>query len=69
VAVVLLNQSPDSATLSFDFNDVPNLAPCPSTGCQVRDIWTRTDLGTFVGSYATTAPLAGHDAAFLTVTA
>jgi hypothetical protein len=69
VAVVLMNQSPDAATLSFTFDDVPNLAPCPATGCQVRDVWTRADLGDFVDSYATAAPLAGRDAAFLTMTA
>jgi hypothetical protein len=68
VAVVLLNQAPTNATLTLAFQDVPNLAPCPPAGCQVRDVWARADLGSFVGSFTTAAPLAGRDAAFLVVT-
>lgn len=68
--MVLLNQAPTAATLAFAFAHVPNLAPCPPAGCHVRDVWARADLGAFAsGSFATAAPLAGRDAAFLVVTA
>lgn len=67
VAVLLLNQDVNAQTLTFQFADIPNLA-ASSQGYVVRDVWARQDLGTFQSNFTTPASLAGHDAAFLTLT-
>ena len=71
VAVLLMNHRASSQDLALDFSAVPGLACGPSApqkpSCKVRDVWAQNDLGTFATSY-TAAGLAGHDAAFLTIT-
>lgn len=66
-AVLLMNHAPTTQTLTVNWSDVPNL-PCsptvsPGSGCLVRDIHARVDLGTYRDSFTVT--LASHDSAFL----
>ena len=63
----MMNQGESFTELSFDFSQVPGLAPCGNMGCGVRDVWARADLGSFAATFAAT--VSSHDAAFLIVSA
>lgn len=63
-AVAMLNAGNSSATLSFNFKDVPGLT---GTKFDVRDIHAHKDLGSFTGKWS--GEVEGHDIAFLMVTA
>lgn len=63
-AVLLMNQGNSTQDLTLTFADIPGVT---CTSCAVRDVWSREDLGTFDSTYTASA-LAGHDAAFLTIT-
>jgi len=63
-AVLLMNTSPDVQDIAVNFADVPGLK---GTTCSVRNIWTRTDLGSFSNTY-TASQVASHDSAFLLLT-
>ena len=50
-AVLVINDSLEPRDLSVVFADVPNL-PCATSGnCAVRDIYSRSDIGTISGAY------------------
>lgn len=63
VAVLLMNLGTAAVDLDITFEEVPQLA-CDKA--LVRDVWTRTDLGIFQGSF-TAAGVPPHDSAFLTL--
>jgi len=63
-AVLAMNSDSSTKSLGFSFKDVPGLT---CTTCNVRDIWAHKDLGSFTGQWS--GSVAGHDAAFLVVTA
>lgn len=60
----MLNAANDTATLSFNFKDVPGLK---CSKCNVRDIDQHKDLGSFTAKFS--APIEGHGAGFYVVTA
>jgi len=69
-AVLLMNHDAKAQDLTLDLSSVPGLA-CGADGepaCHVRDVWAKKDLGTASGTYVAKG-LAGHDAAFLTLSA
>ena len=61
-AVLMMNAVNASASLSFNFADVPGLK---CTSCHVRDIHAHKDMGAHTGTYSQTVE--GHDVAFLVV--
>jgi alpha-galactosidase len=61
--VFVVNTNDTSAAFNINFADVPGLH---SRDVLVHDMWTSTDLGTFLGSYNVT--LAAHDTAALLFT-
>lgn len=63
IHVFVVNTNDTSATFNIHFADVPGLS---STSVRVHDMWTSTDLGTFLGDYDVT--LVAHDTAALLVT-
>lgn len=60
--VLLLNRSPDTSTI-FATWDMFGFAQ--TTAMTVRDVWNRTPLGTFVGSFS--AAVQSHDSVILRV--
>jgi alpha-galactosidase len=64
IAVLLMNSDTATATLELNLADVPGIK---CTKCDVRDVWTMKDLGSFTGTYSVSVD--SHDAAFLTITA
>ena len=66
-AVLLINHSNVTASLTLNFTDVPHLASPGSSGYTVRDINARADVGAFKGSF-TAANVVSHDSAFLMLT-
>ena len=66
MAVLLLNNDDQPSDLSFAFTDIPGnkCARSNAASCNVRDINTRKDLGSFVQSY-TAKQVGAHDAMFL----
>jgi alpha-galactosidase len=62
-AILLMNQGATTQDLTFNFADVPGLS---CTSCNVRDIWERTDIGSFTSSFTASA-VPSHDAAFLMI--
>lgn len=61
-AVALLNRGDSAAQITVDFSSV-----ALGGNVKVRDLWTRSDAGTFSGSYTTTVP--AHGVAMLGLTA
>ncbi|KAG9003711.1 hypothetical protein FRB93_010932 [Tulasnella sp. JGI-2019a] len=59
-----INYVNSTASLTFNFTAIPELAS--KTSWKVHDMWTKTDIGTYSGSY--TASVAGHDTAALRFT-
>ena len=49
------------------FNQTSELTDSPGSTCTVRNIWTRTDAGSFTSTY-TASQVASHDSAFLLLT-
>ena len=63
-AVLIINDDIIPRELSFSFKDVPG-SPCTTT-CAVRDIYSRTDLGTYDGSFLVNGvPM--HDSVFVMI--
>ena len=79
IAVLLMNYRNDATNLTLSLADVPGLeVVCGGGGgdgnasqaCVVRDVWKRSDVGSFPfssGIYETS--LEAHDAAFITISA
>jgi hypothetical protein len=66
VAVLLINTHDAAIDMVLNFKDIPGLT-CATTGtCHVRNIFTRSDVGVFSGSYSA-AQIASHDSAFLMI--
>lgn len=65
VAVILLNRGDVAAPITVQFSDLPWLKA--TTGCKVRDLWARKDLGSASQSY-TSGPIESHDNAMLKIT-
>jgi Alpha galactosidase C-terminal beta sandwich domain/Alpha galactosidase A len=66
-AVLLMNHAATTQTLTVNWSDVPNL-PCsptvsPGSGCLVRDLHKRADIGKYRDGITLT--VASHDSAFL----
>jgi len=64
VAVVLLNRSGSSASITADWSAIG----LPAGAATVRDLWSHTDAGSFTGSY-TAASVPSHGVAMLKITA
>eukprot|EP00933_Yihiella_yeosuensis_P005239 TRINITY_DN109718_c0_g1_i1.p1 TRINITY_DN109718_c0_g1~~TRINITY_DN109718_c0_g1_i1.p1 ORF type:complete len:443 (+),score=87.47 TRINITY_DN109718_c0_g1_i1:73-1401(+) len=64
VAVLLMNHGSSKATMTFDFKEVPGLS-CEK--CLVRDVWSKSDIGTVEKTFFTDVET--HDAAFLVLSA
>lgn len=62
VAVLLMNNAEEATTVSVALQDVG--VHCPSSGCHVRDVHNRKDLGNYQ-TYSTL--LSAHDSAFVVV--
>jgi alpha-galactosidase len=56
-AVVLFNRSSTNASITVNWSDI-SLQPGNAT---VRDLWARTDLGTFVNAYSAVVPTHGAE--------
>jgi alpha-galactosidase len=54
--VALMNFAPEATTVSFDFGDI---GIGPNVPLAIRDLWNKTDLGTWNGSFSAT--VASHD--------
>lgn len=61
-AVLMMNHQATSASMSFQFSQVPGLT---CTTCKLRDIANHADLGSFNGQYAAT--VGSHDSVFLLI--
>eukprot|EP01122_Echinamoeba_exundans_P008671 TRINITY_DN2914_c0_g1_i2.p1 TRINITY_DN2914_c0_g1~~TRINITY_DN2914_c0_g1_i2.p1 ORF type:complete len:330 (-),score=90.65 TRINITY_DN2914_c0_g1_i2:34-1023(-) len=62
-AVLLLNRSPSSASITADWD---SFGFSLTTTMSVRDVWNRQELGNFVGAF--TANVGSHDSVVLRVT-
>jgi len=63
-AVLIINSSPDTQSLSVQWSQVPGLSAGGTY--RVRDVWAHAELGSFTGGY-TAIGLTPHDSAFLVV--
>jgi alpha-galactosidase len=63
VAVLLFNTGSTTSDLKFAFKDVPGFT-AGSGKVKVRDIWARSDIGSFTSTF-TSKGVVSHDAAFL----
>jgi len=64
--VFIINTAGSSATMGFNFANVPGLSGAGSGSYVVHDMWAGVDVGTFSGSYSTT--LDSHDTAAFLIT-
>ncbi|OCH95116.1 glycoside hydrolase [Obba rivulosa] len=64
--VFIINTSGSTASMSFDFANVPGLAGGGAGSFVVHDMWAGSDLGTFSGSYS--ASIESHDTAAFLIT-
>jgi hypothetical protein len=62
LAVLLLNRTKSSAPITLTWNE---LGLDPSSPAAVRDLWARSELGNFPGSYTATVP--AEDAVMVTI--
>lgn len=66
-AVLVMNNSPTTQTISIPFSSIPTFAEkdISESNYVLRDIWSHQDLGSFTTSYEVT--LESHDSAFLKI--
>ena len=65
IALLLMNNADAPADVSLAWKDLPHGKwHCPPTGCAVRDVHARKDLGLFPNGF-TASKLAPHDSAFI----
>jgi hypothetical protein len=67
LALLLMNNGNAPQDVSVAWTELPSLV-CPATGCEVRDVHARKDLGRIKSGFTAKA-LAVHDSAFLIVSA
>jgi alpha-galactosidase len=66
VAVLLMNNGDTAADLALEFHNVPSLVMPQGSQASLRDVWSRTTLGTFDGSYVAKG-VASRDSVFLRI--
>ena len=68
MAVLLMNNANQTASLSFEWSAVPGLG-ANLTSCAVYDVWRRRSLGVHAGPGYRAPTVAARDSVFVTLSA